>query len=57
MARGGRQMIRLIVGLSCIVAGAGLVEGSGNFIVGVPLCALGAVLMLWGIANNPQLTE
>ena len=56
MARGG-QMIRLIAGLGCIVVGAGFVEGSGNFIIGVPLCALGAVLMLWGIAKNPQLTE
>ena len=50
-------MIRLIVGLACIVAGTGLVEGSGNFIVGVPLCALGAALMLWGIVYNPHLTE
>jgi hypothetical protein len=44
-------MIRLIVGISCIVAGAGFVEGSGNFTVGVPLCALGAVLMLWGYSG------
>ena len=48
-------MIRLVVGISCIVAGAGFVEGAGNFTIGVPLCALGAVLMLWGIANGKGL--
>ena len=44
-------MIRSIVGLGCIVVGAGFVEGSGNFTVGVPLCALGAIIMLWGYSG------
>ena len=44
-------MIRAIVGLGCIVAGAGFVECSGNFTVGVPLCALGAIIMLWGYSG------
>ena len=44
-------MIRAIIGLGCIVAGAGFVEGSGNFTIGVPLCALGAVVMLWGFSG------
>ena len=47
-------MIRAFVGLGCIVAGAGFVEGSGNFTVGVPLCALGAILMLWGYSGMDE---
>ena len=44
-------MIRAFVGLGCRVAGAGFGEGSGNFTVGVPLCALGAIIMLWGYSG------
>ena len=44
-------MIRFFFGFGCIIAGAGFVEGSGNFTVGVPLCALGAIIMLWGYSG------
>ena len=44
-------MIRALVGLGCIIVGAGFVEVSGNFAVGVPLCALGAIIMLWGYSG------
>ena len=47
-------MIRALVGLGCIIVGAGFVEGSCNFTVGVPLCALGAILMLWGYSGMDE---
>ena len=56
MARSG-PMIRFMIGLGCIILGVGFVEGSGSFAIGTLLAAIGALLMLWGIAKNPQLTE
>ena len=50
----GRTMIRAIVGLCCLIVSVGFVEGSGNFTVGVPLCALGAILMLWGYSGMDE---
>ena len=47
-------MIRAFVGLGCIIVGAGFVEGSGNFTVGVPLSALGAIIMLWGYSGMDE---
>ena len=53
----GDGMMRLMLGLGCIVAGVGFIEGSGNFLLGTSLGAIGALLMLWGITKNPRLTQ
>ena len=53
----GNGMIRLMLGLGCIVAGVGFIEGSGNLALGATLGAIGSLLMLWGIAKNPRLTQ
>ena len=56
MDEGGAIMIRLMGGFGCIVAGVGLIEGSGSLALGATLGAIGSLLMLWGIAKNPRLT-
>ena len=57
MGKGGAGMIRLMLGLGCVVAGVGLIEGSGSVTLGAAIALSGSALMLWGIARNPKLTQ
>ena len=50
-------MIRLGIGFGFTIAGVGIIEGSGSLALGATLGAIGSLLMLWGIAKNPRLTQ
>jgi len=50
-------MIRLGIGFGCLIAGVGIIEGSGSLALGATLGAIGSLLMLWGISKNPDLTR